>query len=72
MSPHIHPREKPCTEARLDIETAIEAIVKKHELTEAEKIRVINAACSCQIGHIAKYAIRHERHGNEDRPGGWE
>ena len=70
-SPRIHPRERPCRTARLEIEEAIMEIAVKHELTTAEQIRVINAACSTQIGSIAKYAIRHERHGDEDKPGGW-
>lgn len=69
--PRIHPRVKPCNEARQAIEAAIAKAVKEHELTTAEEISVINGACSSCIGHIAKYAIRHERHGDKDRPGGW-
>jgi len=69
--PRIHPRVRICQEARQAISEAITKAVKEHELTTAEEISVINAACSSHIGHIAKYAIRHERHGNEDRPGGF-
>lgn len=69
--PRIHPRRQQCVQARLDIEKAILEITQKHELTEAESLMAINGACSGQIGHIIKYAIRRERHGDEDKPGGW-
>ncbi len=70
--PRIHPRETNCNKARSDITSAILKAVETYELTEAEQLRVVNAACSEWIGGIAKYAIRQERHGNTETPGGWE
>jgi hypothetical protein len=65
-----HPREQRCVEAEVALSSAILDITQKHALTEAEALRVVNAACSSWIGNSAKYAIREERHGNTDTPGG--
>lgn len=70
--PRIHPREQPCRDAELEISQFISATIKKHELTTAEQLRVVNTVCSDHIGHIAKFSIRHERHGDTDKPGGLE
>lgn len=47
-------------------------MTEKHGLTEAEKLRVVNAIASDWIAGVAKYAIRDERHGNTSTPGGLE
>jgi len=70
--PRMHEREPKVTQAGIDISGAILDAVKKYELTEAEQLRVVNKVCSEWIGGIAKFAIREERHGNTDKPGGWE
>lgn len=57
-------------EAADELMKATADLVKKYELTEAEQIRVVVAACQNWLGSIAKYAIREERHGNTDTPGG--
>lgn len=66
-----HPREKRCVEAEVALSSAILDITQKYDLTEAESLRVVNAACSSWVGNLAKYSIREERHGNTDTPGGW-
>ena len=68
--PRIHPREQPCQRARLEIEQAIADAVKKHNLTTAEQLRIVNAVCSDWIGGVAKWAIRYDRHDRGDKPGG--
>lgn len=70
--PKIHPRELVCNKARTDLDEAVAGALEKHELTEAEELRVLNEVFHRYIGSIAKYAIRRERHGNEDKPGGLE
>jgi hypothetical protein len=69
--PRIHEREKPVREAECELRQAILDVEKKHDLTEAELLRVVNGVCSETIGSIAKYHIRFERHGDTDTPGGW-
>lgn len=70
--PRQHPREQACNEAERDIELAIATALLSHALTEAEGLRVVNAVASRHIGGVAKYAIRQERHGDADKPGGLE
>ncbi len=68
--PTMHPREKVVTEAENEISAAIHEAFKKHNLTTGEILRVVNSCLSREISMIAKYAIRHERHGEQDKPGG--
>jgi len=68
----IHPREEIVRGAENGIRLALADIVQEHKLTEAEALRVVNAALSDWIGGVAKFAIREERHGNSDTPGGFE
>lgn len=70
--PKEHPREKNVRSAELTLINAYDAIVKEAELTNAEQLRVLANFVSSQVGTIAKYAIRHERHGRGDKPGGLE
>lgn len=69
--PTIHPREKKTRDAENDLRTALAEIARKYELTRFEEISVVNRVLSDTIGTICKYAIRQERHGNTDKPGGW-
>lgn len=66
--PTLHPRERLVTKAKLDLQMAIEGPLEG--LTEAEKLRVVNSVLSSYIGSVVKYAIREERHGDLEKPGG--
>ncbi len=68
----IHPREEPCRKAEIEMLQALIDIKAKHELTEAEALRVVHAVSSDWIAGVAKHAIRFERHGNDETPGGLE
>lgn len=68
----IHPREERTRKAEYALKGAVHDIIVRHDLTEAEGLRVVNAALSDRVGGVAKYAIREERHGNTDTPGGFE
>jgi hypothetical protein len=66
----IHPREQRVTRAQHELLQAFLDLKTRHDLTEAEALRVINAVASDWIAGVAKYAIREERHGNGQTPGG--
>lgn len=68
----IHPREVIVRKAENELRELLCTVTDKHGLTEAEKLRVINAIASDWIAGVAKYAIRDERHGVTDKPGGLE
>ena len=66
--PKIHPRERLVTEAENELRRAyIEALSK---LSTAECIQVINNVAHSEIALIIRQAIRMERHGDPDKPGG--
>lgn len=64
----IHPREKIVNAAEAAVRLAIASATR--ELTTAETLRVVCSILSSEIGGIAKYSIREERHGDVDKPGG--
>lgn len=64
----IHQRETLVNKAHVKIKEAI--VEHTRGLTEAEILRVIAAVLADEIGGIAKYQIRMERHGDPDKPGG--
>jgi hypothetical protein len=66
--PRIHEREQIVKDAERAIARAIDEAVKG--LTTAEGLRAVNTACADWIGGIARYAIRIERHGDAEKPGG--
>lgn len=68
--PMMHPRETVVREAEREIDAAILEVIQKHKLTTGEILQVINNCFSREIGLIARQAIRHERHGHGDKPGG--
>lgn len=68
--PRIHSRERRCLDADLELSRAITEIATKHELTTVEELRLVNSTLSNHIGGILKFALRKERHGNTDKPGG--
>lgn len=67
--PRIHPREELVKKAELKIQEVFLEVTEG--LTTGEVLRVCASVFGSQVGTIAKYAIRRERHGNSDRPGGW-
>ena len=68
--PKLHVREKNVIEAANALRTALNKIIEKHDLTTGEELRVVNEVFSGHIGNVAKYAIRRERHGKKNKPGG--
>jgi len=66
---HIHEREKPCRDAASEIRDVLHKATE--DLTLWETISVVTSVFQEFLGGIAKYEIRHERHGNYDTPGGW-
>ena len=68
--PRIHPREERCTKAKLDLITEIWALKEKFDLTDLELLRVVHEALADHNGGFIKFAIREERHGDTDKPGG--
>jgi hypothetical protein len=69
--PTIHPRERIVNEAEIDLAHALLGVWEKHDLTDAEMLRVVAAVFGRHVASNAKYRIREERHGDTDKPGGW-
>lgn len=69
--PQIHPREEKVRIAEIEIKKAIFEAFERHDLTSAEQLRILSLVLSSEIGGIAKYAIRIERHGDADKAGGF-
>jgi len=67
--PVCHPRAQIVRVAETELEKAYLDIAEKHDLTTGERLRVLSNALHSGIASIAKYAIRHERHGSGDKPG---
>jgi hypothetical protein len=68
--PRIHPRETVVREAAQKLRSHLLTVVQESDLTEGEQLRVISEVYSDWVASMAKYMIRHERHGNENKPGG--
>ena len=73
--PSIHPREEVTRKAELKLRglllewmTSEEAIA----LTTTEYLCVAHAATDELVGQRLKYCLRQERHGDSDKPAGWE
>ncbi len=67
--PRIHEREKLINNSESGLRLAVVECTKG--LTEAEAISVVTNVLSGEILGRMKYAIRMERHGNTETPGGW-
>ena len=67
----IHPRERLIDEAEAHLEEALRHL-RSMDLTHDEFISVVTQIMSRAILSTTKYAIRRERHGNTDQPGGLE
>lgn len=70
--PKIHSREREVEKAEMDLRSRLLEWMKEHDLTTYEHLRVVNQVLSGEIAGTLKYAIREERHGNTDTPGGLE
>ncbi len=66
----IHPREQQTELAARELGSFLIELQEKHQLTTGEYLRVVNNECSATIARIARMAIRYERHGSGDKPGG--
>lgn len=65
----IHPREKLVKEAERVLRDAVGRVYEM-ELTQWERIRIVNSVLSSSIADEAKFGIRYDRHGDTDTPGG--
>jgi len=72
--PRLHKREKPVKEAELALRERLLNWEKDwiEKLTTAEYLSVLVRVLSETLQSILKYAIRQERHGNTNKPGGLE
>jgi len=68
MPRRIHEREKLVTAAEIELRKA--TMKAAEDLTQGEYLRVLVNVLAGVISSIAKYAIREERHGDPDTPGG--
>ena len=70
----LHPREELVRDSRLELMNRLADWNEKHteELTEVEWIQIITSCFSWEMSTFCKFAIREERHGDADKPGGLE
>lgn len=68
----LHPREEVVSRARVDLMEKLLDWRRGHDLTTAELFSILGGTLGGEITGIAKYLIREERHGDQDRPGGLE
>lgn len=70
--PKEHERAPLVRKAENDLTMQWSKTMQKYDLTVGERLRVLSNVLSNLIGSVAKYAIRHERHGSGDKPGDLE
>ena len=68
----LHEREKVVHEAKMDLAEKVLEWMQTHRknLTTAEELKVVSGEFGDYMQRMAKYAIRRERHGDENQPGG--
>jgi hypothetical protein len=69
----LHPREALVREARIELHQAVLDWLRKEEVSELtayEEVMVVTSVLSQVITGAMKYAIREERHGDAETPGG--
>lgn len=66
----MHPRERVVRKARSALQSHLTQWLKHHDLTTYEEIMVISDVMGSTITGAMKYAIREERHGDQNTPGG--
>ena len=70
--PKIHPREHPVLAATSELRSLVAKWMGKNpDLTTFELLQVVNGVLYSEMSGILKYAIREERHGDTNKPGGW-
>lgn len=65
-----HPREQYVREARGELQKSLLKWLEFFDLTTAEEVMVLTTVMSGLITGTMKYAIREERHGDANVPGG--
>lgn len=73
--PRLHEREKITNEAEMSLMRKLldwQQEEGTEALTDAEFLQIVASELGGLITRHCKYMIRYERHGNEDKPGGWE
>jgi hypothetical protein len=72
--PTIHPRETVCRQAQEELFQTITTWRRKWGddagLTPTERLSIIQHVLNDEVGSALKYAIRVERHGDANKPGG--
>lgn len=68
--PKLHEREAVVREAKLKLSEAVQEWGKGHDLTQFEYLQVVQGVLGDEILGACKYAIRVERHGDPNKPGG--
>lgn len=69
--PREHPREQIVRDAECKLGMYLVDEIRSL-LTNAEYMRVVVSVLGDSLSRLARYAIRHERHGDLDKPGGLE
>jgi hypothetical protein len=69
----IHARFFLVQRAEVELGLAISEFMLKQDkaepLTQVEWLQVLNNVMNKELGHVIKYMIREERHGNQETPG---
>jgi len=65
----LHPRYFTVENAEIELTKAFLEIAQREQLTEGETLRVVNSFATKMIAGTAKFIIRRERHGDEDKEG---
>lgn len=68
----IHHRESIVRTAKIELQTYVAELIKRHKLTDGEILSIINESHSDWFASYAKVLIRMERHGDPDACGGLE
>jgi len=68
----LHEREKMVRQAEIDLSEKMLDWMREwsSKLTEGEELKVVQKELNRFVASTAKYMIRRERHGDEDKPGG--
>ena len=69
--PKLHERELLVRAAERVLRDALVEVLSNHDLTQMEYIQLCQNVLGGEILNTCKYAIRVERHGNTDTPGGF-
>lgn len=63
-----HPREEVTWAARVDFDDLILSWARRHDLTHVEAAQIIAGAVQTEL----RFALRVERHGDDQQAAGWE